>query len=210
MSTVESDAGWVPPSWAPPSLHAAGTASPPAQGAAAPGQLPRQWFDDHFDGVWRLVARLGVPSHCVDDVVQETFITASRRYADIRAGQERRFLIGTALRISANYRNRASVRHEVAHGDALERAPTGVPSAEQLLIEKREREQLERALEALPAEQRNVFVLYELEGFSTAEIAELLGLPSGTVASRLGRARAHFSRSVARWSRGAAPRKDSP
>jgi RNA polymerase sigma-70 factor (ECF subfamily) len=176
-------------------------AAPRRQGEALAGHLPRQWFHDHFDQLWRLVARLGVPRHSVDDVVQEVFITASRRHADIQPGQERRFLIGTAVRVSANYRARASVRYEVAHGEWLEHAPSSAPSAEQLLIQKRARERLEQALDCLPEQQRSVFVLYELEGFSVAEIAELLEVPSGTAASRLGRARARFSEVVARQAR---------
>lgn len=184
----------------------AGTGAAPT-GAAA--QLPRSWFHEHFDGLWRLVARLGVPRHSVDDVVQEVFITASRRYADIQPGQERRFLIGTAVRVSANYRTRACVRRELAQGDWLEQAASAAPSAEQLLIQKRAREQLEQALECLPEQQRSVFVLYELEGFSVAEIAELLGIPSGTAASRLGRARARFSEVVAHQSRAELPQESS-
>ena len=237
MRAFDSDAGRVP-SWVTPArLSSAGTAvsmpepqrelalgvlragdvrempekerAPASAALAAGGQLPRRWFDEHFDNLWRVVARLGVPRHSVDDVVQEVFITASRRHADIRAGQERRFLIGTAVRVSANYRTRACVRHEVAQGDWLDQVCSSIPSAEQLLIEKRAREQLEQALDCLPEQQRSVFVLYELEGLSVAEIAELLGVPSGTVASRLGRARARFSEVVARWSRGEASQKES-
>jgi len=234
MSAFDPDAGWVPP-WVPRAGLSPGTAvsmpepqqerdvlqpadvqetegPEPVPACGAPpvgGQLPRRWFDEHFDRLWRLVSRLGVPRHSVDDVVQEVFITASRRHADIRAGQERRFLIGTAVRVSANYRTRACVRHEVAEGDWLDQACSSAPSAEQLLIEKRAREQLEQALDCLPEQQRSVFVLYELEGFSVAEIAELLDVPSGTAASRLGRARARFSEVVARWSRGEAAQKES-
>ena len=224
MSAFDPDAGWVPP-WVTPALLSAASSAArvperyeqeldglPAEDFSQParaGQLPRAWFDEHFDSLWRLVARLGVPRHSVDDVVQEVFITASRRHADIRAGQERRFLIGTAVRVSANYRNRACVRHEVAQGDWLDRASSSTPNAEQLLIEKRAREQLERALDCLSEEQRSVFVLYELEGFSVAEIADLLELPSGTAASRLGRARARFSQAVASSARAEAAQKDS-
>jgi RNA polymerase sigma-70 factor, ECF subfamily len=221
MRVFDPEPGWLPP-WATSGLcspsdgvvalaesqRAPPPAAPPVAQAAA-GQLPRRWFDDHFDSLWRLVARLGVPRHSVDDVVQEVFITASRRHAEIREGQERRFLIGTAVRVSANYRSRACVRHEVAQGDWLDQVSCSTPSAEQLLIEKRAREQLEQALESLPAEQRSVFVLYELEGFSVAEIAELLDLPSGTAASRLARARARFSQVVERWARGEAMQKVS-
>jgi RNA polymerase sigma-70 factor (ECF subfamily) len=167
------------------------------------GQLPQAWFRDHFSSLWRLVARLGVPGHCVDDVVQEAFIAASRRRADILEGQERRFLIGTAIKLSSNYRQRASVRREVSHTELLEQRPSSLPDAEQLLIEKRRRQELEEALSTLSAAHRTVFVLYELEGFSVPEIAELSGVPLGTVASRLGRARAKFSRAVTRLQRSA-------
>lgn len=218
MRSFDAETGWVPPWATSGGLSPRGGAvtlaepqrEPASEALPAAGQLPRRWFDDHFDSLWRLVARLGVPRHSVDDVVQEVFITASRRHADIREGQERRFLIGTAVRVSANYRTRACVRHEVAQGDWLDRASCSAPSAEQLLIEKRAREQLEQALDGLPAQQRSVFVLYELEGFSVAEIAELLDLPTGTAASRLARARARFSQCVARWARDEATQRESP
>jgi RNA polymerase sigma factor (sigma-70 family) len=166
--------------------------------------LPAAWFRDYFDFLWRLVARLGVPSHSVDDVVQETFITASRRRADIVDGCERRFLIGTAVRLCSNYRQRAHVRREVSHGElseysrALDHDASLTPDAEQLLEEKRLREMLESVLAGLSDAHRDVFVLYELEGLSVPEIAELTGIPTGTIASRLARARAKFSEAVLR------------
>jgi RNA polymerase sigma-70 factor, ECF subfamily len=173
--------------------------------ARDPDQLPEAWFRDHFSSLWRLVARLGVPGHSVDDIVQEAFIVTSRRRSDIVEGQERRFLIATAIRLSSNYRQRASVRREVSHTQLLEQKPSSAPDAEQLLIQKRMRQELEEALSTLSAPHRAVFVLYELEGFSVPEIAELLGLPIGTVASRLGRARAKFSLAVTRLQRATLP-----
>jgi RNA polymerase sigma-70 factor (ECF subfamily) len=161
-------------------------------------ELPPEWFHDHFDTVWRLVARLGIPTHAIDDVVQEAFIAASRRRADIVVGHERSFLFGTALRLCSNYRQRASVRRELSHTELLEERPSNLPDAEELLIEKRLREQLEQLLSTLSDAHREVFVLYELEGFSVPEMSELLGVPTGTVASRLNRARANFSRAAAR------------
>jgi RNA polymerase sigma-70 factor (ECF subfamily) len=159
------------------------------------------WFRLHFDAVYRLVARLGVPRHSVDDVVQEAFIAANRRRADIGDGQERRFLMGIAVRLSANHRQRAWVRREVIHTEALEQSVSPLPDAEQMLIEKELRAELAQALSHLSDTQRAVFVLYELEGFNVPEIAETLGLPVGTVASRLGRARAKFSRVATRLQR---------
>lgn len=158
--------------------------------------LPPEWLRDHAGTLWRVIVRLGVPRHQVEDVLQETFITAARRHADIAAGRERAFLIGTATRLCANYRRRAHVRNEV--GDALDEQVSDEPDAERLLIRKRLRERLDRALSSLSEAHRSVFVLYELEGLSTPEIGELLGLPLGTVASRLGRARAKFAEAAAR------------
>ena len=83
------------------------------------------------------------------------------------------------------------MRHEVSH-PALEHERSPDPDAEQLLIDKGLRELLERALQQLSDAHREVFVLYELECFSLPEIAELLGLPLGTVSSRAWRARTRF------------------
>jgi RNA polymerase sigma-70 factor (ECF subfamily) len=164
--------------------------------APAAGERLQGWFHDYFDLLWRLARRLGVPHAQVDDVVQEAFITAERRAADICAGSERRFLVNTTVKLSANYRRRQSTRERVLEPLALHTEPP--PDAEQLLADKQRREALELALDQLPGEQRAVFVLYEIEGFSVPEIGELLELPLGTVASRLGRARGKFSKAVAR------------
>ena len=165
--------------------------------AAAPGALPAEWFRDHVQNLWRFVLRLGVPRHTIDDLVQEAFIIATRRRADIGPGQERRFLVATAVRLSSNYRQLAYVRREVSHGDGFEHSASPHPNAEQLLIEKRSRELLDQVLAELSDPHRAVFVLFELEGFSVPEIAELLELPLGTVSSRLWRARAKFSEAAA-------------
>jgi RNA polymerase sigma-70 factor, ECF subfamily len=169
-------------------------------GAPTPpgGSLPAEWFHRYFDLLWRLVARLGVAGHSIDDVVQEAFIAASRRRADIGEGQERRFLIGAAIRLSSNFRQRAHVRREISDTERLELEASAVPDAERLLIEKHLRSLLDAALATLSDTHREIFVLYELEGFSTPEIAEILAIPLGTVASRLARARSNFSKAAAR------------
>jgi RNA polymerase sigma-70 factor, ECF subfamily len=162
-----------------------------AEGGCAP--LPAEWFHAHVERLWRVVARLGVPRHSIDDIVQEAFIIASRRQADIGDGQERSFLIATAIRLCSNYRQRAHVRHEVSRGDGFEHDASPTPDAEQLLIEKRSRILLDHLLTQMTDTHRTLFVLYELEGFSVPEIANLLDLPVGTVSSRVWRARAKFS-----------------
>lgn len=170
--------------------------SPEEQAASAPQERLHSWFRDYFDLLWRLARRLGVPHAQVDDVVQEAFITAERRAADISAGSERRFLVNTTIKLSANCRRRQSTRERGLAPLALLTEPP--PDAEQLLADKQLRCALEQLLDELPGDQRAVFVLYEIEGFSVPEIADLLELAVGTVASRLGRGRSKFSKSVAR------------
>jgi RNA polymerase sigma-70 factor (ECF subfamily) len=202
--------GTLPPSGASSAASAEARSVPPASVPSNRpfGELPEAWFRAHFSRLWRLVARLGVAAPNVDDVVQEAFIAVARRHSDIAEGREWAFLVGSALRLSWNHRHRASTRREVAVGEGLEREASPLPDAEQLLIEKRARQELEHALSALSDAHRAVFVLYELEGFSAPEIAELLELPLGTVASRLGRARAHFSKQAARLQRGRSRREE--
>ena len=77
----------------------------------------------------------------------------------------------------------------VAHAEALVAA---TPSSEELLDERRAHELLRRVLDALPVDLRIVFVLYELEELTTGEIASMIGVPLGTAASRLRRAREAF------------------
>jgi RNA polymerase sigma-70 factor, ECF subfamily len=157
-----------------------------------------QWFRDHFDTLWRLAARLGVPHAQVDDVVQEAFIVADRRATEIQPGAERGFLIGVVVRTSANQRRKEKIRLDYASQGASESLSSAPPDAERMLAHKQLRQLLDVALDELPSEQRSVLVLHEIEGFSGAEIAHLLDLPPGTVASRLARARARFSKAAAR------------
>jgi RNA polymerase sigma-70 factor (ECF subfamily) len=160
--------------------------------AAASLTVPAEWFLEHVNPLWRLVRRLGMPASHIEDIVQEVFIIACRRRADIGEGQVRSFLFGTAVRLCANYRRRAHTRLEVSRDEAIEPSASQAPDAEQPLIAKGWRERLEAALAQLPDAQRTVLVLFELEGLSSPEIAELLSVPLGTVASRLQRARAKF------------------
>lgn len=205
MVSPLSTSGWEPlgvnPIGHEPAIAGGGAGGAPGDAAAlSPPRAARleAWFHEHFDTLWRMAVRLGVPLESVDDIVQEAFITADRRAGDIIAGRERAFLISTTVRLSANHRRRLRTRADLAAGLAREQLPEGPANGEQLMEQKQLRLLLETALDELSPEQRTVLVLHELEGFSAAEIAELLGDPPGTVASRLGRARQKFSRTATR------------
>ena len=70
-----------------------------------------------------------------------------------------------------------------------------------LLEQKRHRELLDRILDTLTQDLRTAFVLFELEDLSVPEIAEVLEIPTGTVASRLRRAREQFGAALTRAQR---------
>jgi RNA polymerase sigma-70 factor (ECF subfamily) len=95
---------------------------------------------------------------------------------------------------------------EITGAPQLELHSDGAPSAEAKIDRARAREILDRALDDLPEDLRAIFILTELEELTMASIAEMLGLPPGTVASRLRRARAAFEDSARRLQRARSPR----
>jgi RNA polymerase sigma-70 factor, ECF subfamily len=152
----------------------------------------------HFRDVWRALRRFGVPEASADDAAQEVFIIASRKLDTIEPGRERQFLHAVALRVAANARRARNVRPESAESPTVERAHGSLPNPEAMLDRKQARELLDSVLDEMTEELRTAFVLFELEGYSGPEVAEMLEIPLGTATSRLRRARESFQASVAR------------
>jgi RNA polymerase sigma-70 factor (ECF subfamily) len=151
----------------------------------------------HADLVWRALRRFGVPERDVADAAQQVFLTFAQHASEIAGGKEPSYLATVAVKVAANARRKLQRSREEALGDEPLLNFPAEQTPEQLLSEKQLREELDRGLSTLPFEQRAVFVLYELEGFTLPEIAEALGTPLGTATSRLRRARAHFEAWVA-------------
>lgn len=146
--------------------------------------------------VWRLLRRLGVSEGDADDAAQQVFITASARLASIEVARERAFLYGVAINVGARARRSQARRREEPLEAVSEQAVD--LDAERLLELRQARALLDQLLDEMPDDLRVVFVLFELEELSTPEIAELCGIPLGTAASRLRRAREDFEERVAR------------
>lgn len=157
----------------------------------------RAIVEPHFSSAWRTLRRFGVPSAALDDAMQQVLMVVAAKLHQIEPGKERAFLLGTAHGIAANFRRLHARRAEVALEETDSGSHAGPdPGPEELLELKHRRALLDEALDALPQDQRAVFVLYELEGCTMIEIAEVLSLPMGTVASRLRRGRARFEQKV--------------
>ncbi len=139
----------------------------------------------------RYLARLGVCEGELDDAVQEVLIVAASKLEGVRPEQERPFLFATALRIASNAR-RGQFRRRRMHADLSEAPGEPPPTVEDLTDELFGRALLDEALQHMPQDARLVFQLVELEEMAMPSVALRLGLPEGTVASRLRRARGCF------------------
>lgn len=168
----------------------------PARSTDAENRLAAM-FHHHYAFVWRSVRRLGVGPDAVDDAVQEVFVVASRKLDSIEHGKEKAFLFGTAVRVASDSRRAYKRRRLEPVAEPPDPVDAG-PSIDELVAQKRARELLDELIDQLPDDTRPVFVLFELEGLTMAEIASYLELPPGTVASRLRRAREMFEAHVAR------------
>ncbi len=151
-----------------------------------------------FDLVWRFLLRLGVEPARVQDEAQRVFQIARDKLPRVQEGRERSFLLAVAVRVAANARRSQQRHREDPIGDDIHLLLDKRPSVEELVDLKRRRELLDLLLDHLSLEQRTVLVLSEFEGMSRQEIAQHLGLPGGTVASRLRLAKRHFARHAAR------------
>lgn len=165
-----------------------------ASASLTPAQMGRikRIVVEHHSFVWRSLVRLGVPRADAEDAVQQVFMVTTRRIDDITAGSERSFLYGVAIRVASRSRRTRARRREVLGDAGPERVDTAARPDD--LIDRAEaRRLLDEILESMPIELRVVFTLFELEQMTMVDIAALIEVPQGTVASRLRRAREHFA-----------------
>jgi RNA polymerase sigma-70 factor (ECF subfamily) len=151
-----------------------------------------QMFVAHHALVWRTLRRRGLDADAAADATQQTFLVAAERLRDINLDSERAFLVGTALRVAFSV-GRKTGRWQLEDDMDL-RAAQG----RNLLDKQAAIELCDLVLSKVDADLVEIFVLFELEGLSSPEIAASLEIPLGTVASRLRRAREQFRAVVGR------------
>jgi RNA polymerase sigma-70 factor (ECF subfamily) len=155
-------------------------------------------YGQHADFAWRTLHRMGVPNDDLADAMQDVFLTVHRTLADFRGRSSVATWLFTICRsVARDRRMRAHRRYEVQTGDALD--IIDLRADPEARAEHGQRlHTLETILAGMDANLRNVFVLFEIEGMTGDEISEALGIPSGTVYSRLGLAREAFRQGLAR------------
>jgi RNA polymerase sigma factor (sigma-70 family) len=159
----------------------------------------------HLDGAYNLARYLTRDPTLSEDVVQDAVLRAFRSFGQYRGGSPRAWLFaivrnccrtaqagkagGVSLVISES-----ALSDEAAA--QLARQPDPSPSPEEEVFRKADVDRVRSAIEAIPEPFRETIVLRDLEDLSYAEIAEVTGVPVGTVMSRLSRARAMLAREL--------------
>lgn len=119
-----------------------------------------------------------------DDLVQDTLERAWRRLSQWRGGEMRPWLFSIMHNLHVDQMRRPKPVTAVAAPEDGDPPPSGVAPADTLEIRD-----IATALTRLPVEQREILLLVALEGMTYDEVAQTLGLPVGTVMSRLSRGR---------------------
>ncbi|HVV70355.1 MAG TPA: sigma-70 family RNA polymerase sigma factor [Verrucomicrobiae bacterium] len=142
----------------------------------------------HLDAAYNLARWLAGSDHDAEDIAQEACLRAFRFAGECRASDGRAWLLAIVRNTAYSWLKKNRSRPLVSLEDD-ELGEIEDNSSRVTVFHSADKEVLRTAIEALPAEFREVLVLRELEGLSYKEIAEVAGVPLGTVMSRLARAR---------------------
>ncbi len=151
----------------------------------------------HLDAAYNLARWLMGNETDAEDLVQEAYLRAFSHFAGFRGGDGRAWLL-TIVRNSCfdRLKQRGSRRQDTDFDETLHSVGRQTSNVEALLILDERAELVTESLAELPTEYREVLVLRELEQLSYREIANIAGIPLGTVMSRLSRARQRLQLSL--------------
>jgi RNA polymerase sigma factor (sigma-70 family) len=149
----------------------------------------------HLDAAYNLARWLTRDENEAADAVQDACLRALRFIGGFRGGDGRSWLLAIVRNTCYSRLKRSAGRaNETEFDDEIHSPGNETANPEVLLDRGRDTEMLRHALEELPEEFREVIVMRELEGMGYKEIAEVAGVPIGTVMSRLARARQRLQR----------------
>jgi RNA polymerase sigma-70 factor, ECF subfamily len=163
-------------------------------------------YSSQKDFVWLTLQRMGIPRSDLEDVFQDVFVIAHKRlHTYNRDAKLSAWLYGICLRSVAAHRRRAFRRRERADGTDASVARPGsehwhaqVEAPDERLGEQERQATLNALLNTLDPDHRLVVVMFEVEDHSCQYIAELIGVPVGTVHSRLHTARRKLAQAAVR------------
>jgi RNA polymerase sigma-70 factor (ECF subfamily) len=156
----------------------------------------------HWTAAYNLAYWLLQDREEAEDVVQDAYLRAFQAYPAFKGENVKTWLLVIVRNTAFNALKRRKRRGRLvslAEDLPLLQVASEDPLPDTLIISEADRELLLRALAELPVTYRDVIVLRDIENLSYAEIAEVVGLPPGTVMSRLSRGRAQLRKAVLRW-----------
>ena len=148
--------------------------------------------------VFRVAYAVLLNAHDAEDAVQETFLKLCRNHGWQQAQNERAFLARAAWRVAVDLRPRAQRSADAAAVDEIDSVPSPEPGPELLLLAADQHALIHAMVDALPEELRVPLVLASFEELSSRDIGTVLGIPEGTVRTRLQRARKMLRDKLAR------------
>jgi RNA polymerase sigma-70 factor (ECF subfamily) len=152
----------------------------------------------HLDAAYNLARWLTRKDEDAADVVQEAYLRAIRFFDSFHGPDGRVWLLTIVRNTYYNWSKQNRVqRSATSFDEELHSAAQEDLDPERLAQLAENRQRLHQALDELPTEYREILVLRELEGLSYKEIAEVAGLPIGTVMSRLARGRGRLQQQLA-------------
>jgi len=152
----------------------------------------------HLAAAYNLARWLTRNEHDAQDVVQEAYLRALRAFDGYRGGDPRAWVLSIVRNTSYTWLQRRGALSAGAADDPAEVPDDPAAGPEAHAIRRADAQLLRGALEDLPLEFREALVLRELEGLSYKEIADITGVPLGTVMSRLSRGRKQLQHLVLR------------
>ena len=147
----------------------------------------------HLDAAHNLARWLLRNSDDAEDVAQEACLRAFRYFGTFRGGNARAWLLKIVRTTSFSWLQKNRGRDlETEFDEEIHRSGGGDLDSEALLLQGATTQLVDQAMRQLPDRLREVLVLRELEGLSYKELADVVGIPMGTVMSTLFRARERF------------------
>jgi RNA polymerase sigma-70 factor, ECF subfamily len=149
----------------------------------------------HLDSAYNMARWLVRNDQDAEDLVQEACLRALKSFEGFRGGDTRAWLLAIVRNRCYTWLEQNRLREvTTVFDEEIHTAQERSRSPEALLLESADARLVKDALEELPPEFREAIVLRELEGMSYKEIADVAGVPVGTVMSRLARARERLQR----------------
>ena len=143
----------------------------------------------HFDAAYSFARFLTRDPSAAEDIVQEAFLRALRGFANYRGGDAKSWLLAIVRNTASNWARGRRAAPRTTEEGLEEIVDEGQISPEAFVLRQHEIEGIRQLVESLPEPFRETLVLRELEELSYRQIAEITGVPVGTVMSRLARAR---------------------